>query len=128
MAYAEVSDLEARWRELSEDEQARAEVLLEDASAVLDALVHVTGECKQADLLKMVCCNMVMRTMTSGEADAFGVTQQAITAGPYTQSWTFSNPNGDFFLTRLERRLLGITKGYIGSIRPMIGGRHDNWH
>ena len=39
-----------------------------------------------------------------------------------------SMPNGDFFLTRLERRLLGITKGYIGSIRPMIGGRHDNWH
>ena len=128
MAYAEVSDLEDRWRELSEAEQARAEVLLEDASAVLDTLVKVTGDEKQAELLKIVCCNMVERVLSNGAIDAMGVSQQSITAGPYTQSWTFSNPNGDFYLTKMERRLLGITKSYIGSIRPMIGGRHVNWH
>ena len=129
MAYAEVSDLENRWRELTEQEQARAEVLLEDASAVLDSLVDVSAhDCHYADVLKIVVCNMVQRSMIAGEADAYGVTQQSMTAGPYTQSWTFSNPSGDFYLTKMERKMLGISRGYIGSIRPMIGGKHDNWH
>lgn len=126
MAYAEVSDLEDRWHELSDNEQARAEVLLEDASAYIASLVD-PEKCDQ-NVLKIVCCNMVQRSMVSGAADAFGVTQQSMTAGPYTQSWTYSNPSGDFFLTKLEKKLLGISTGYIGSIRPMIGGKHDNWH
>ena len=52
-----------------------------------------------------------------------------MTAGPYTQSWTFANPSGDMYLTKMEKRLLGITSGYIGSIRPKVGiigcGCHD---
>lgn len=129
MAYADVSDLEARWRDLDEAEKQRAAVLLDDASAVLDSLVDVDeGDAKQLEVLKVVCCNMVQRAMVAGEADAYGITQQSMTAGPYTQSWTYSNPSGDFYLTKMERQMLGIGKGYIGSIRPMIGGKHDNWH
>ena len=126
MAYAEVSDIEDRWRELTGDEQARAEVLIDDASAYIDSLADASKV--DAAVLKVVVCNMVQRAMVAGEADSFGVTQQSMTAGPYTQSWTYSNPSGDFFLTKLEKRLLGVSTGYIGSIRPMIGGKHDNWH
>ena len=126
MAYAEVFDLEYRWHELTEDEQARAEVLLEDASAYIDSLVDA-DKCNH-DVLKIVCCIMVQRAMVATDANALGITQQSMTAGPYTQSWTYSNPSGDFFLTKLEKKLLGISPGYIGSIRPMIGGKHDNWH
>ena len=41
MAFADVSDLESRWRELTTEEEARANVLLGDASAMLSALVDV---------------------------------------------------------------------------------------
>ena len=126
MAFAEVSDIESRWRELSTDEQSRASVLIDDASAMLTALVDVdTDDTEQAQLLKQVCCSMVIRAMSATEADAFGASQMSMTAGPYSQSWNYANPSGDMYLTKLEKRLLGITSGYIGSIRPKIGHCDD---
>lgn len=126
MAYATVSDIESRWRALSQDEQSRASVLIDDASAMLTALVSINeGDTEQEQLLKQVCCSMVIRAMSATEADTFGVSQTSMTAGPYTQSWNYANPSGDMYITRLEKRLLGITSGYIGSIRPKIGHCHD---
>lgn len=123
MAFAEVSDIEARWRSLSPDEEARAGVLIQDASAMLSALVKVdASDQEQADLLNTVCCNMVIRAMAQSGMDTFGVSQAAITAGPYTQSFSYSNPSGDMYLTKLEKKLLGISIGYIGSIRAKIAG------
>lgn len=109
MAYADVSDLEVRWRTLTEDEQARAEALLDDASAMLDAYITVdeTDE-KQMQLLKIVVCNMVERAMSTG-GDIFGVTQQSMTAGPYAQTFNYANPTGDLYITKSEKRLLGIS-------------------
>ena len=127
MAFADVSDLESRWRELSTDEEARANVLLGDASAMLSALVKVdNSDYEQSELLKMVCCAMVIRAMSATSYDSFGLSQSSITAGPYTQSFSYSNPSGDMYLTKLEKRLLGITTSYIGSIRPMMKGEHDD--
>ena len=127
MAFAEVSDIEARWRSLSDDEKSRAGVLIEDASAMLSALVDVdANDQQQAELLNTVCCNMVIRAMAQSNMDTFGVSQSAITAGPYTQSFSYSNPSGDMYLTKLEKKLLGVSIGYIGSIRPMMAGEHDD--
>lgn len=127
MAFADVSDLESRWRELSTDEEARANVLLGDASAILSALVTVdNSDYEQSELLKMVCCDMVIRAMSATSYDSFGLSQSSITAGPYTQSFSYSNPSGDMYLTKLEKRLLGITTSYIGTIRPMMAGEHDD--
>lgn len=127
MAFAEVSDIEARWRDLSTDEEERAGVLLDDASAMLTALVDIDQESEQqAALLKTVCCSMVIRAMSATESDAYGVDSMSITAGPYSQNWSYNNPTGDMYLTKLEKRLLGITSGYITSIRPMMAGEHDD--
>ena len=127
MAFADVSDIESRWRELSTDEEARATTLIDDASAMLSALAAVdeTDE-EQAELLKMVCCNMVIRAMSASEYDAFGASQMSMTAGPYSQQWTYTNPTGDMFITKMEKRLLGISTSYIGTIRPMMAGEHDD--
>jgi hypothetical protein len=127
MAYAEVSDIELRWHELDSDEQSRAAVLIDDASAMLDALVNVdTSNDEQLELLKMVCCNMVIRALSATTSDAFGVSNASMKAGAYSQSWTYANPSGDMYLTKLEKRLLGVTNSYIGSIRPMMRGEHDD--
>lgn len=94
---------------------------------MLSALVKVdSSDYEQSELLKMVCCDMVIRAMSATAADAFGVSQTSMTAGPYTQSFSYSNPSGDMYLTKLEKRLLGISTGYIGSIRPMMKGEHDD--
>lgn len=121
MSYASYEDVEARWRPLSSDEKERVIVLLNDAASILDAFVKVNDDdASQAELLKVVSCNMVIRAMSS--SDTFGVTQASMTAGPYTQSWSYANPSGDLYLTKNEKRLLGITSGYIGSIEPRING------
>lgn len=126
MAYAEVSDLEARLgRELTTDEQARAEVLLGDASAMLDALMGDAAAEKQ-DLLRMVNCNMVIRVMGIDSAESYGVDSMSITAGPYAQTWNYNAPSGDMYLTKSEKLMLGLYGGYIGTIRPMMAGDHDD--
>ena len=122
MAYATYEDVEARWRQLSTEEQDRCSILLGDAAAILDSFVKVDeSDDSQAELLKVVSCDMVIRAM-SVAADTFGVTQSSMTAGPYTQSWSYANPSGDLYLTKMEKRLLGIASGYIGSIEPSIRG------
>ena len=109
MAYADVSDLEVRWRTLTDEEQARAEALLDDASAMLDAYITVdeTDE-KQLNLLKIVVCNMVERAMSTG-GDMYGVTQQSMTAVGFTQQFSYANPTGDLYITKSEKRMLGIS-------------------
>lgn len=127
MAYALVTDIEARWRDLTTTEEARAGVLIDDASAMLDRLVAVDpNDAEQAALLKMVCCNMVIRAMSATDSDIFGVSQTSMTAGPYSQSMSYVNPSGDMYLTRTEKRLLGVTQGYIGSIEPIIAGYYGS--
>ena len=109
MAYADVSDLEARWRTLDESEQARAEALLNDASAMLAASVTVDdADEQQAALLKIVTCNMVQRSMSTG-GDMYGVTQQSMTAVGFTQQFSYANPTGDLYITKAEKRMLGIS-------------------
>lgn len=120
MAYATVADIEARWRPLSLDEQARATALLDDAAAIIDSLTSVGEDDLHA--AKIVSCDMVIRSMSASAYDTYGVSSASMTAGPYTQSMTYSNPSGDMYLTKLEKRMLGISSSYIGSIRAKVGG------
>ena len=124
MAYADVSDIEARWRALSTDEQARAAVLLDDASVQLSRLVTVDdSDQQQLAALKMVSCNMVIRVMSAGTSAMFGATNASMTGGPYSQSWTYEAPTGDMYLTKAERALLGVSSTVIGTIPPKYA--HD---
>lgn len=133
MAYATVEDLESRWKVLTDAEQATAETLLEDAATYLNALVAVDPEDEtQMQILKMVSCSMVQRSMIAQQNDSFGIKQQTISADIYSQSVTYSNPTGDFYLTGSEKRLLGITGSYLASLRPAIDPvkvvhPHDPW-
>lgn len=121
MAFATHEDLEARWRTLSEAEQARADVLLDDAAVYLSQFVTVIeGDEQQAAALKMVSCSMVQRAMLVSENDAFGVSEQSISADIYSQTMRYANPSGDLYLTAGEKRLLGITSSYLTSLRPVI--------
>jgi hypothetical protein len=109
--FATVADLESRWRPLSSEEQARAEVLLADASAILRAGcstidARIAEGTLDPELPEMVTCSMVRRAMIGGESlDGATSTQQ--TAGPFSASIAFANPLGNLYTTKAERALLG---------------------
>lgn len=124
MAYATLEDLEARRGVLDPDEREKAAALLDDAAVILDGLVTVDGSEEQEMLLMIVSCNMVSRAL-SATPDAFGVSSLSTTAGVYSESLQYANPSGDMYLTKLEKRLLGVTTSYIGYIRPIIGVHDD---
>ena len=124
-AYATVEDLEARWRALDPSEQARASVLLDDASAMLKRAMDASGIAVDAEndafmqSLKAVCCSMVRRAMST-PIDGPTVSNTSQTAGPFSQSFTYSNPSGDLYMTSGEKRQLGIGRMRIGSIPARI--------
>ena len=109
-AFASPADVASRWRALSDSEVVRATVLIDDASSLIRDLCADWRDRSEMSL-RRVTCAMVRRAMTSPAGDdASGVSQQSMTAGPYTQQWTFSNPTGDLYLTKAERQSLGIDR------------------
>lgn len=125
--FAAAADLEARWRTLSDGEARRADVLLGDASVFLSSLMRkggvgvVPSDSIQSETLKAVCCAMVQRAMSAG-TDSAPFSQESVAAGPFSQSYTYANPNGDMYVTKMERQRLGLDGQRMGSIRPRIGG------
>lgn len=124
MAYATVQDLEARYGALTDGQQERASVLLDDVAVLIDSAATIDTEAR-GSAAKVVSCAMVNRAMQAAESDAYGVSQATMTAGSYSQSMSFANPSGDLYFTSTEKALLGISGGYIGSIQPRIGGADD---
>ena len=124
VAFADLTDLEARWRALSTAEQATATVLLEDASE--DVRVACEEKGVNADTLpaartRLVVCAMVKRAMqAAASVPAEGVTAYSSGTGPFTDSFTFANPTGDLYLTKQDRRRLGILKPKAFSIDTSI--------
>lgn len=108
-AFATVDDLAMRWRPLTEQEKATAYTLLEDAS---DLIRTTTPRWQKATptTLRRVTVAVVKRAMmadTSSLEGASGVVaSESQTAGPYTRQFSYSNPSGDLFLTKAERRVL----------------------
>jgi hypothetical protein len=107
--FANPSDVQARWRELDDDEIARAAVLLGDASryirrkfTTVDARLGA-GELDPDDLT-MIVCAMVKRVMLGG--DTGDVTEQQETVGPFGMTRRFGNPLGTMYLRDDEAEIL----------------------
>lgn len=110
MAYADVQDLENRWRYLTPEEQGRAAVLLEDASAIIEQ--YETDD-SDLHLFKIVACNMVKRAMETA-GDAFGVDGQIVPS----MGWGSSLPVGTLEPYKSEIRMLRGNATKIGFV-PM---------
>jgi Phage protein Gp19/Gp15/Gp42 len=107
--FADVGDLQDRWRALSEEESSRAAVLLDDASAIIEAecpglTAKVEDSTVSALVVKQVVCGMVKRAMVN---EVGGVSDTQDTAGPFMHGVTYANPMGDLYLTRADKRRLG---------------------
>lgn len=126
MAYATVDDLAARWKELSSAEEDMASALLDDAAVMLRAIIpdldaRLADERLDADVLSLVSCRMVRRAM-SAPAGFEGVSAFNQGAGPFSQSVSFANPSGEMWVSRAERRMLGLGGGGAFTVDLLGGG------
>ena len=120
--FATVEDYEARYGEV--EDEARVFALLQDATNII---ASQPGFAMRDDetwygVLETVTCAMVHRSMMSGAYAGLSNVSQG--AGGYTASVAVYNPGGDLYLTRNEKRALGIGGARIGSVAPRICGRY----
>jgi hypothetical protein len=124
MAYAQATDLENRWRVLTDSEKSVVETFLNDAENMLKCLIDDYDEKVEDDTFKAVLiaveCAMVKRALMSN-LDLIGVSQHTMTAGSYNENVTYANPSGDMYLTKNEKKLLGISRLLVGAIKPYVG-------
>ena len=118
MAYATVSDVQARMtRTLSNDEQSVCATLLDDAAVLIDA--YRSGA--EDDAKKVVSCRVVIRAMGDGSDVApTGATQGSMSGLGYSQSWTIGSGGavGELYLSKTDKLLLGAGN-HIGSYSPV---------
>lgn len=105
-AFATADDLEKRWHALTATEKQKATTLLDDAS---DLIRTTCPDWQQArpSTLRRVCCAVAKRAMLAGD-DTAGVSQHTETAGAFSESFSYSNPAGDLYLTSAEKKSLGV--------------------
>lgn len=120
--WATPADLAARWRPLAPGEAERARVLIEDAQSLIQ------DECPRwavasAATRRRIVCAVVKRAMAGPLADEglTGVTATTETTGPFSQQVTFSNPSGDMYLTRAEKRALGTGRPRAHEVDLLAG-------
>ena len=114
MTYAEVFDVEAGFRTLTEDERGRCEALLGEAAILIDTY----------NARRLVSCRMVRRVLgdgTGGDAPLYpmGASQGSASALGYTQSWTLTGGTaGELYLSKLDKKLLGVGSR-VGARSPL---------
>lgn len=118
MSYATVEDVQARMTHaMTYEEQNLCESLLSDAGVIIDAFnANATAERK-----KVVSCRVVARAIGDGSGYGIptGATQGSMSAGGYSQSWTYGSGSvGELYLTKIEKQLLNLGNK-IGSYSPL---------
>lgn len=105
--FATATDLGSRWRPLTPAEMETAGVLLADASQmIVDEAGGVPAVPPRT--LERIVCSMVKRAMSGPFGADLGVESTQVGAGPFQETLKFANPMGDLYLTKAERRALGI--------------------
>lgn len=114
--FATVEQLEAFWKSLDTTEEARAEVLLELASARLreigvsvevDVDAQVAARESYAITARWVVMEAVKRAMLT-PTDVPPVDTYSQTAGPYSENYKYTNPSGDLWFKKSELQSLGL--------------------
>lgn len=125
--YASVEEYEARYGKV-DDDKLLVELLMDATRLVASELrlagLPTDGE-KAADVRMQVCRAVAFRAMTQETQSDIpvGATQYSQGNGTYSESFSMGNPYRDIYLTKAERRMLGIGRGRILFVEP--GGAED---
>lgn len=125
MTYADVDDVAAGFRSLSEEEKAKADALLKEAGVLIDAVASSAS----SEAKKVVSCRLVRRSIGDGDtAIPIGATQGSVSALGYAQTWQIgSGSSGEMYLNKTDRQLLGLSRriGFISALEDMAEGAND---
>lgn len=114
VTFATLEDLALRTGNTYEASEAdRINALLSDASVMLVERGFDPSETDPYRLAaaKTVVCNMVARKLASdGMSDVYS--QQTMSAGPYSQTYTYANAGEALYVTRRELQSLRLIGGF----------------
>lgn len=126
--FATHAQYESRYGDV-DDPDALAEVLMDATRLVASALdragiAYADPSDEFSDRLMQVCRSMAYRAMGCGEPSVpAGATQYSQGAGGYTESYTLGNPYGEVYMSKSERRMLGLDGARIGFSTAEGGAR-----
>lgn len=113
--FATVDELKQRWPDFPLGAEAYAKTHLLEASQYIVDVAPGALEVTPATRRRVVC-SVVRRAMQADAAGVGGVATSQETMGPFSATYTVSNPNGDYYLTKQELKALG------GTARPKAFG------
>lgn len=110
--YATLVDLRAHWAALPVTREPEATQKLVEASTEIRALypdldARITAAKIDADIPRLVVNRMVKRAMDIPDNQTAGINQVQNTAGPFGQTLSFTNPDGNVYLSKADKALLG---------------------
>lgn len=107
---------------------AYAETLLEDASQFILDVCPSAAHASESTRRRVVCA-VVKRRMDSEQSDLAGLSSASVTTGPFGETRSPANPDGDFFLKKSERQSLGDgkQKAFGVQIAPTRAVDHRPW-
>lgn len=124
MEFATLDDVTNLWRQLTAEEQKRAEALLPVVCNSLRYEARKIGKdldlmCNNSpylrDVAKSVTVDVVARTLMTS-TDHEPMTQMTQSAGGYSATGTFLVPGGGLFIKKSELARLGLRRQRIGVI------------
>lgn len=120
-SYATVEQVEAGFRELTTEEEAKCQALIVEAGIMIDAIAPDANENAKC----LVTCRMVRRQLGSGDDIPIGATQSTVSALGYSQTFGFGSgaSAGEMYLGKAEKILLGVGNK-IGASNPYGGECH----
>lgn len=122
--FATTEDLTKFWRTLDATETARAEYLLELASDYLRQIAlngrknldeMLSSGKVMENTLRTIVMEAVKRAMLTPQNQP-PVNQMSQTAGPYSESFVFSNPAGDIWFKDKELKMLRLKGQRLSSV------------
>ena len=122
--FATIDDIKSLWRNLTPDEEKRAETLLGVVSASLRAEADRVGKDLDKmieeksylkEVAKSVTVDIVARTLMTS-ADTEPMTQISQSALGYSVSGTYLVPGGGLFIKKSELARLGLKRQRMGAI------------
>lgn len=107
--YATVENVVDGFRTLNEEEIKQCEALIKEAAIIID----IYNKGAEIDKKRIVTCRMIHRTLgekSTGDNNylPIGATQGSVSALGYSQSWTLQGSTGELYLSRLEKKILGV--------------------
>ena len=132
-AYATVNDVIQRYKDLTYNEQRKAEAMMSDVSCALRVEAKKVGKdldemAKDEDyacVVKLVVCDIVIRALEQADSHASLLTQESQSAMGYSWSGSYVNTGGGTPILKKDLARLGLRRQSAGYV-SMLGGTYDH--